>query len=66
MIADESLQYEDANGLVVDDGLWPASPPEVVEPVTENQNMLSAPEPFVIKEQGGLVTVAHDFCNRTV
>lgn len=55
VITDQNLQYEDTHGLTVEEAIWPASPPEVAELVTEDQNLLTTPGPYVIKEQGGLV-----------
>lgn len=55
IIADENLLYEDADGqsVAVEESVWPDRPPEVVELVTvEDQNLLTTPEPYVLKEQG--------------
>ncbi|XP_074474345.1 uncharacterized protein LOC141757649 [Sebastes fasciatus] len=70
VLPEENPQYEDTDGpfLVVEERIWPQSPPEVVEPVkeriwpqsppevielvmVEEQNLLSTPEPFAMKEQ---------------
>lgn len=37
--------------------MWPASPPEVVELVTEGQSLPTTPEPQAMKEEGGLERV---------
>lgn len=38
--------------------MWPKSPPEVLEVVTvEDSDLLTTPEPYIMKEQGGLVTM---------
>lgn len=57
MLSDESPQYEDDDGLSFEDSMWPVSPPEVVEVVTEGHILLTTAEPYVMKEQGELDAV---------
>lgn len=59
-LTDETLQFEDVNGesLQAEESIWYDLPPEMTEVVTlEAQNLLTTPESYVIKEQGGLVTI---------
>lgn len=59
-LTDETLQFEDVNGesLQAEESIWPDMKPEIIEVVTlEDQNLLTTPESYVIKEQGGLVTI---------
>ncbi|KAI3362313.1 hypothetical protein L3Q82_012626 [Scortum barcoo] len=54
VVADENPQYEDSDGqyVEVEDSMWPESPPELTEQVTvKDQNSLTTPEPYVVKEQ---------------
>lgn len=38
--------------------MWPESPAVIQQMMVEDQNSLTTLEPFVMKEQGGLVTAA--------
>lgn len=64
IITDENPQYEDAQGQSVEERTWSESPPEVAPEVVklvtvEDQNLMTTPKPYVMKEQGGLVSVVH-------
>ncbi|KAG8010721.1 hypothetical protein GBF38_009910 [Nibea albiflora] len=48
---DDSPQYEEVDGLAAQGRMWPAGPPDVVELVTEDKNLLTTQRPFVMKEQ---------------
>lgn len=62
IIPDENPQYEDAEELAVEESIWPASLPEDVGPVPEDQNLLITPEPHVLKEEGSAFMVQRHDC----
>ncbi|TKS84431.1 hypothetical protein D9C73_018801 [Collichthys lucidus] len=51
IVSDDSPQYEEVDGLAVQGRIWPAMPPDVVELVTEDKNLLTTQGPYVMKEQ---------------
>lgn len=59
IVSDDSPQYEEVDGLAVQGRIWPARPPDVVELVTEDKNLLTTQGPYVMKEQGRLLMVLH-------